>query len=83
MPSKSKKLSQAEIGAFEASRDLGAEILQSIKDMKAGRGSRCPDRSRNNEANGASDALVLARTKPSPGTVQAEQNTRSAPEIGS
>lgn len=38
MPSKSKKLSQAEIGTFEASRDLGAEILQSIKDMKAGKG---------------------------------------------
>ena len=38
MPSKSKKLSQAEIGAFEASRDIGAEILQSIKDMKAGKG---------------------------------------------
>ena len=29
MPSKSKKLSHAEIGAFEANRDIGAEILQS------------------------------------------------------
>lgn len=38
MPSKSKKLSHAEIGTFEASRDIGAEILQSIKDMKAGKG---------------------------------------------
>ena len=38
MPSKSKKLSPAEIVTFEASRDIGAEILQSIKDMKAGRG---------------------------------------------
>lgn len=38
MPSKSKKLSQAEIGAFEARRDIGAEILQSIKDIKAGKG---------------------------------------------
>ena len=38
MPSKSKKLSSAEIAAFEASRDIGAEILQSIKDMKAGKG---------------------------------------------
>lgn len=38
MPSKSKKLNSAEIAAFEASRDIGAEILQSIKDMKAGKG---------------------------------------------
>jgi putative transcriptional regulator len=36
--SKSKKLSPAEITAFEAKRDIGAEILQSIKDMKAGKG---------------------------------------------
>ena len=38
MPSKSRKLSPAEIAAFEAKRDIGAEILQSIKDMKAGKG---------------------------------------------
>ncbi|TDM08139.1 MAG: hypothetical protein C4K60_01140 [Ideonella sp. MAG2] len=38
MPAKSKKLSPAEVATFEASRDLGAEILQSIKDMKAGKG---------------------------------------------
>jgi putative transcriptional regulator len=38
VPSKSNKLSAAEIDAFEASRDIGAEILQSIKDMKAGKG---------------------------------------------
>ncbi len=38
MPSKSKKLSPAEIATFEATRDLGAEILQSIRDMQAGRG---------------------------------------------
>ena len=38
MPSKSKELSPAEIGAFEASRDMGAEILQSIKDMQSGKG---------------------------------------------
>ena len=35
MPSKSKKLNPSEIAAFEAKRDIGAEILQSIKDMKA------------------------------------------------
>ena len=38
VPSKSKKLDSAEIAAFEAQRDIGAEILQSIKDMKAGKG---------------------------------------------
>ena len=38
MPSKSKRLSKAEIEAFEAKRDLAEELLQSIRDMKAGRG---------------------------------------------
>ena len=38
MPLKSKKLSSAELEVFEAKRDIGAEILQSIKDMKAGKG---------------------------------------------
>ena len=38
MLSKSKKLSPKEVETFEATRDIGAEILQSIKDMKAGRG---------------------------------------------
>jgi len=38
VPSKSRKLSSADIVAFEARRDIGAEILQSIKDMKAGKG---------------------------------------------
>ena len=38
MPSKYKKLTTAEIDAFEATRDVGAEILRSLKDTKAGRG---------------------------------------------
>ena len=38
MPSKSKLLSEAEIVAFEATRDIGEEILQSIRDLKAGKG---------------------------------------------
>lgn len=38
MSSKSKKLSVAEIEALEAKRDIGAEILQSLRDMKAGKG---------------------------------------------
>ena len=38
MPSKSKLLSEAEIVAFEATRDIGEEILQSILELKAGKG---------------------------------------------
>ena len=38
MPSKTKRLTEAEIAAFEAKRDIGAEILQSIRDLKAGKG---------------------------------------------
>jgi putative transcriptional regulator len=38
VPSKPKKLSSTEIAASEARRDIGAEILQSIRDMKAGKG---------------------------------------------
>ena len=38
MHSKSRKLSERELETLEAKRDIGAEILQSIKDMKAGRG---------------------------------------------
>lgn len=38
MPLKPKKLTSSELAALEAKRDIGAEILQSIKDMKAGRG---------------------------------------------
>lgn len=36
MPSKSKHLSDAELEAYEAGRDLAADILQSIAEMKAG-----------------------------------------------
>ena len=38
MASKSKRLTAAEIDAFEAKRDIGQELLQSIRDMKAGKG---------------------------------------------
>jgi putative transcriptional regulator len=38
VPSKSRKLSERDLEALEAKRDIGAEILQSVKDMKAGRG---------------------------------------------
>lgn len=36
MPSKSKTLSDAELAAYEAKRDLAAELLQSVREMKAG-----------------------------------------------
>ena len=36
MPSKSKPLSQSELVAYEATRDLAAELLQSVREMKAG-----------------------------------------------
>jgi putative transcriptional regulator len=38
VPSKTKRLSAAEIAALEAKRDIGEELLQSIRDMKAGKG---------------------------------------------
>ena len=39
MPSKkTKPLADAELKAYEATRDLGAELLQSIREMKAGKG---------------------------------------------
>jgi len=38
VPLKPKKLASSELAALEAKRDIGAEILQSIKDMKAGKG---------------------------------------------
>jgi putative transcriptional regulator len=36
--SSKSKLSARAIAALEAKRDIGAEILQSVKDMKAGKG---------------------------------------------
>ena len=36
MPSKSKPLNKAELAAYEAKRDLAVELLQSVKEMKAG-----------------------------------------------
>ena len=39
MPSKTKRLTAAEIKTLEAKRDLGEEILQSIRELKAGKGA--------------------------------------------
>jgi len=36
VPSKSKPLSQKELAAYEAKRDLAAELLQAVREMKAG-----------------------------------------------
>lgn len=38
MSSKPRKLTAPQLAAHEVGRDIGAEILQSIKDMKAGKG---------------------------------------------
>jgi len=37
VPSKTNPLSGKELAAFEAKRDLAAELLQSIREMKAGK----------------------------------------------
>ncbi len=37
MPSKSKPLSKAQLAAYEAKRDLAAELLESVRQMKSGR----------------------------------------------
>jgi putative transcriptional regulator len=36
VPSKNKPLTDAELAAYEAKRDLAAELLQSVREMKAG-----------------------------------------------
>ena len=36
MPSKSKPLSKAALAAYESKRDLAAELLQAVREMKAG-----------------------------------------------
>ena len=38
MPSKAEPLTDAELTAYEAKRDLAAELLESVREMKAGKG---------------------------------------------
>ena len=38
MPSKTKPLTRAALEKYEAQRDLGADLLQAIREMKAGQG---------------------------------------------
>ncbi len=80
MPSKSKKLSQAEIATFEASRDLGAEILQSIKDMKAGKGKVVvPAAVEAREATGLSQSQFASLLGVSVRTLQGWEQGRKQP----
>ena len=37
MPSKSRRLTKSELTAHEAKRDLAADLLQSVREMKAGK----------------------------------------------
>ena len=37
MPSKSRRLTKSELTAYEAKRDLAADLLQSVREMKAGK----------------------------------------------
>lgn len=37
MPSKNKPLTKAELAAYEAKRDFAAELLQSVREMQAGK----------------------------------------------
>lgn len=39
MPSESRLLTEEELETYEASRDFGADLLQSIREMKAGLGT--------------------------------------------
>ncbi len=36
MPSKTKPLTKAQLAAYESKRDLAAELLQSVREMKSG-----------------------------------------------
>jgi putative transcriptional regulator len=80
VPSKSKKLSPAEIGAFEANRDIGTEILQSIKDMKAGKGKVVvPAAVEAREATGLSQSQFASLLGVSVRTLQGWEQGRKQP----
>lgn len=80
MPSMSKKLSHAEIGAFEANRNIGEEILQSIKDMKAGKGKVVvPAAVEAREATGLSQSQFASLLGVSVRTLQGWEQGRKQP----
>jgi putative transcriptional regulator len=80
VPSKSRKLSPADIDAFEAKRDIGAEILQSIKDMKAGKGKVVvPAAVEAREATGLSQSQFASLLGVSVRTLQGWEQGRKQP----
>ena len=80
VPSKSRKLSSAEIAAFEATRDVGAEILQSIHDMKAGKGKAvASSASEAREATGLSQSQFASLLGVSVRTLQGWEQGRKQP----
>jgi putative transcriptional regulator len=80
VPSKSRKLAPTEIAAFEATRDIGAEILQSIKDMKAGKGKVVvPAAVEAREATGLSQSQFASLLGVSVRTLQGWEQGRKQP----
>jgi putative transcriptional regulator len=80
VPSKPKKLTPAEVPAFEATRDIGAEILQSIKDMKAGKGKVVvPAAVEAREATGLSQSQFASLLGVSVRTLQGWEQGRKQP----
>lgn len=68
MPSKPRKLSPKEIAGLDATRDIGAEILQSIEDVKAGgvsvRTLQGWEQGREQPSGAARALLAIAKTNP-------------------
>ena len=80
MPSKSKKLSSTELTAFAARRSVGAEILQSIEDMKAGEGKVVvPAATGAREAPGLSQSQLEGLSGVSVRTLQGWEQGRKQP----
>jgi putative transcriptional regulator len=80
VPSKPKKLNPAEIAASEATRDVGAEILQAIKDMKAGKGKVVvPAAVEAREATGLSQSQFASLLGVSVRTLQGWEQGRKQP----
>lgn len=80
MPSKSRKLTANEIARLEASRDIGAEILQSLKDMKAGKGKVVVSSAAEaREATGLSQAQFASLLGVSVRTLQGWEQGRKQP----
>jgi putative transcriptional regulator len=80
VPSKPKKHSLADVSAFGATRDIGAEILQSIKDMKAGKGKVVvPAAVEAREATGLSQSQFASLLGVSVRTLQGWEQGRKQP----